>query len=72
MDDDAIGCNHALIPYLDKDPDIIAAQNHFSEAMAEIKSVRGPSGRRAFTTAIRGLCNFVSQVPQAFVGRALI
>jgi hypothetical protein len=26
----------------------------------------------AFTTAIRDFCNFVSQVPQAFVGRALI
>jgi hypothetical protein len=72
MNDDAIGCNPALIPYLDKDPDIIAAQNHFSEGMAEIKSMRGPSGGLAFTTAVRGLYNFVSQVPQAFVGRALI
>jgi hypothetical protein len=40
--------------------------------MAEIKSMRGPPGRLAFTMAIRDHCNFVSQVPQAFVGRALI
>jgi hypothetical protein len=66
MNNDAIGCNPALIPYLDKDREIIAG------AMAEIKSMRGPSRRLAFTAAIRGLCNFVSQVPQAFVGRALI
>jgi hypothetical protein len=72
MNDEAIRCNPALIPYLDKDPDIITAQNHFSEAMAEIKAMRAPSGGLAFTTAIRGLSNFVSQVPQAVVGWALI
>jgi hypothetical protein len=69
---DAIGCNPALIPYLDEGPDIIAAQNHFSEAVAEVKGMRGPPGGFAFTTAIRGLCNAVSQGPQTFVGRALI
>jgi hypothetical protein len=52
MNDDAIGCNPALIPYLDKDEDIIAAQNHFSEAMVEIKVMRGPSGGLAFITPI--------------------
>jgi hypothetical protein len=72
LNDDAIGCNPAPIAYLDQDPAILDAQNPFSEAMAEIKSMPGSPRRLAFTTAIRGLCNFVSQVPQAFVGRALI
>jgi hypothetical protein len=61
-----------MIPYLDEDPDILDSQNDFAEAMAEIKSMRGPPGRLAFTAAIHDLCHFASQLPQAFVGRALI
>jgi hypothetical protein len=38
MNDDAIGCNPTLIPYLDEDPDILQAQSHFSEAMTEMLS----------------------------------
>jgi hypothetical protein len=72
MNDDAIDCNRVLIPYRDEEPEILDAQNHFSEAMAEINSLRVQPGGLAFTTAIRGRCTFVSQVPQAFVGRALI
>jgi hypothetical protein len=48
MNDDVIGCNPALIPYIDEGPDILDAQNHFSEAMAEIVDARTP-GRPLFS-----------------------